>query len=620
MSKRKTTLIILFLFSSFSWASESKDVEREEVETKIKELGYFFNSKDNQRAESLKKAEYIVLNARKSGDPEVEFKAMSVVTYSQSVLGRYEDVKNNFENYYKKQKGLFPHATLSKVRYLASMAKISGYQEDYESTKEAIKEIERLKDNRKTQDPFIEATISQTLGEAYYMVGEYRASFQNLMIAKNMVDEVISFEGDKDNYLTKINSLIANLLFELEDYKSALVIYKDNYRKARRVSDHEQIGLNQYNIALVYTLLENWKEAKLFAKLSLSTSRQVEAHIYQGLSLELLALSERKLGNCDLALNTQNSAIESFRKMNNFEAELFSTIQLALIYFEKGDFGASKSTMVRIDSMLPHSSYDVSNDKDYLILKSNLEKHEGKYRDATETGEKLTAIIKEEIANSLRLAKTKREIHALKSALDTERKTKKKVVAKSRAEIFKATVLLIVFLILSFFIKKHLKKNNEGKDIQLPYPVEADSEFQRKVFLLLDEKKEKSIVCFGLLEVNFLGDVSEGNKTKLDLVVNRVLKNELRKTDLFSVHVETKTELFIDGDNEEDIVLIIERISSKLKKEIKRCLGDGSLIEIKSGVGFHCVEGRAERMNGISETLSEIEFRMDKNKLDEIVF
>lgn len=453
------------------------------------------------------------------------------------------------------------------------------------------------------------------------MVGEYRASFQNLMTAKNMVDEVISFEVDKDNYLTKINSLIANLLFELEDYKSALVIYKDNYIKAKQISDHEQIGLNQYNIALVYTLLENWKEAKFFAKLSLSTSRQVEAHIYQGLSLELLALSERKLGNCDLALNTQNSAIESFIKMNNFEAELFSTIQLALIYFEKGDFGASKSTMVRIDSMLPHSSYDVSNDKDYLILKSNLEKHEGKYLDAIETGDKLTAIIKEEVSNSLRLGKTKREIHALKSALDTERKTQKKVVARSRGEVFRGAILLIGFLILSFFIKRYFdKKIIKRKDRQFLCPVEADSEFQRKVSLLLDEKKEKSIVCFCLLEIKFLGDVSEGNKTRLDLAVNRALKDELRKTDSFSVHVEGKTELFIDNDVEQNMVLILERISAKIKRETKHLLGALSLVKIKSGVGFHCVEGRADRMNGISETLSEIEFRMDKNKLDEIVF
>jgi len=614
--------LIFFHLKSFS--SENEIHQKNEMKKEIKELGSFFNAQESQRVELLKKAEYLVIQANKLSDAELEFEARSVVTYSLSVLGRDEDVMNSFNNYYESNKNKYPKSNLAKIRFLSAMTKVTGYQENYVRTKELISEIELIKEQERNS-PYILSFTYLSLGEAYYLIGEYKSSFQNLNSAKKLIPELKESTINVSAYEIAVDSLTANLLFELEDYKNALVIYNSNYKRAKIAGDYEKIGLNQYNIALVYTLLENWVEVRRFAKLSLSSSKLVELHIYHGLSLELLALSERKLGDYGQALSNQNNAIELFRKLNNFEAELFGTIQLALIHLAKGDYNAAESTMVRIDSMSYHSTYDIKKDDDYLSLKYQMAKHNKDYATALESSELLAKSHEQAAINSIQLIKTTQDIHALKLLDGVGDWAKGKVQANEVKcllpplfkEIFFSLFILAIFSVI--IMRKSKSKSDDYCDLFEDKAGEA----------LYRATKSKPVAVCRLKILNAQAicddvDFMKGKDVEVLLrdALEMTISTSIREWDLVNMQTSYYASVILVDVTEDDVYKIFDRINSKCS-ELK--LIDREVCSVKMSVGVSFYYGdklRKKRdMNSVffhlSRTSNE---KIQKNKINNVNF
>ncbi|WP_229732455.1 tetratricopeptide repeat-containing sensor histidine kinase [Muriicola marianensis] len=405
-------------------------------------------------------------------------------------------------------------------------------------------------------------------GDYFSDKGERDAAINNftkaLVLAKNLDDSALT--------LRIINNLATEYAYN-GDYAKSLNHYLEGVEMAELKGEKEMLSILNENIAGLYESQEDHEQALVFYQKAKKLNDELGDDINSAMTMSNLASLYADMGKLDYAMFNVNRSISIFEKhrVMDWLAYAYETkgkvyleqdkYQWALYWYRQGELlhedldddrgkidlynGMAKAYLGKgIDSLSQRyamQAFDISNDIKfpegtrecaytlYLVNKKN-----GNFQKALAFHE-----IYEEIAETLHRLENKKSLTLLKTRSEYDQQKQELIeaneqaLARQRGLIYAAIIVLIIFAIITFFIKRAEKIQKK-----------LNAELQAKKEIL--EEHEAALVD------------SNETKTKLFSIIGHDLRGPIGS-------LQGLLQMFSDGEMTKDEFF---QFIPKLKKDV----------------------------------------------------
>jgi tetratricopeptide (TPR) repeat protein len=175
------------------------------------------------------------------------------------------------------------------------------------------------------------ADAHQCLGEAYYYLGDFSSSIEELKTAEKLT-------SDKKT-LAAIYSYLGGDYLNLNDFNTALLYYSRGLKISTDLNDTKNESRELNNIASIYEKMGNYDKALEYLNKSLQLTSELYgvATIYNNIGVIYTAK-----GDNNKAIEYAKKAIEIFQENGNSSGTAQSMINIALSYINLGNFSKAE--------------------------------------------------------------------------------------------------------------------------------------------------------------------------------------------------------------------------------------------------------------------------------------
>jgi diguanylate cyclase (GGDEF)-like protein len=154
------------------------------------------------------------------------------------------------------------------------------------------------------------------LGTSYAVFGEYRPAVKYLTIAESHFKQDVNLKDDvRDTRLEAMRNMLGYVYFDLQDYPSALVIFKGLLADA--IAAKKEDGFYHYNVAITHVYLGQHKKGLEHAKASARLSLEHNDEDAYAVALEMQAKAYLEMNQPARGLSLQQRAHAIFEKSND---------------------------------------------------------------------------------------------------------------------------------------------------------------------------------------------------------------------------------------------------------------------------------------------------------------
>lgn len=288
----------------------------------------------------------------------------------------------------------------------------------------------------------------------------------------------------------------------LGDYENAfkyLHLAKSNTPK--KTSEYaaitDAIGLN-------YFFIGNLKKAESYFKETAEMAIEINDSIRYAKAIGNLALIKQKNGNIEDAISLLNKDLRISEKTENDQNTIYASALLIELYIENKDWDKAGETLKKIKNFKGSKTYSQKKELEIIKLELKILQHQNKTNGELSLRRRMS-VLEESLKN-------KEDDMAIGKANWMIQKTKfEKKIDKAENQIKKESelknfyaIIIILFLLLSFFLFKNFKKQLKTKKLQhqndlLEFELEktkADQkllEANKNLNAQIDYLKEKNI-------------------------------------------------------------------------------------------------------------------------------
>ena len=202
---------------------------------------------------------------------------------------------------------------------------------DYEKSLKINKDS--LKISRDISDQDIEAKVLGNIGNIYANSGDFSKALKYFEAGLKMAKKL----GNKHSQTSPLNN-IGNIYGSLGDYNKALKYWEDSLKIAREVGSKHSESLTLCNIGVALSHLGDYNRALEYSENSLRIARNIENKYGEALALNLMASIYIKWGDYNRALNYLDDALQIFRNSGNRYGESGVLVNIGIIHNYRGKY------------------------------------------------------------------------------------------------------------------------------------------------------------------------------------------------------------------------------------------------------------------------------------------
>jgi tetratricopeptide (TPR) repeat protein len=261
-----------------------------------------------------------------------------------------------------------------------------------------------------------------TIGNSYYLEGDYNSSLEYYLKALKIVEEI----GDKKGIANSMMG-IGNIYSAQGNNKLSLEYQLKSLKIREELNDKDGISACYNNIGIIYMEMEDYEKALDYQLRSLKLKQETSDKKSISSNLGNIGAIYYKQGNYTLALEYQQKAFEIRKELNNKKGIAMSYIDIGNIYEKQGKYEEAVQSQLNAIKIAREVGYKVALEGAYLSLSSAYEKLNNT-KEALEYY-KLYKEIKDSIFNKENSSK----LIEMQTKFDTERKEKEiSLLTKSR--------------------------------------------------------------------------------------------------------------------------------------------------------------------------------------------
>jgi len=263
-----------------------------------------------------------------------------------------------------------------------------------------------------------------TIGNSYYLEGDYNSSLDYYLKALKIVEEV----GDKKGIANSLMG-IGNIYSAQGNNKLSLEYQLKSLKIREELNDKDGIAACYNNIGIIYMDMQEYEKALDYQLKSLKLKQETSDK--KGISSNLgnIGAIYFQQGNYPLALEYQQKAYEIRKELNNKKGIAMSFIDIGNIYEKQGKYDEAVQSQLNAVKTAKEVGYKVALKSAYLGLSSVYEKLNDP-KDALEYYKLYTAV-KDSIFNTENSSK----LIEMQTKFDTDRKEKEIALLTKGKEI-----------------------------------------------------------------------------------------------------------------------------------------------------------------------------------------
>ncbi len=309
----------------------------------------------------------------------------------------------------------------SKIEILTSIGELYLRTEPSKARKYCLSALEL---SNKTNNAKGKINSCNTIGNSYYLEGDYNSSLDYYLKALKVVEEI----GDKKGIANSMMG-IGNIYSAQGNNKLSLEYQLKSLQIREELNDKDGISGCYNNIGIIYMEMQNYEKALDYQLKSLKLKQEIGDKKGTSSNLGNIGSIYYQQGNYILALEYQQKAYEIRKELNNKKGIAMSFIDLGNIYEKQGKYEEAIQSQLNAIKTAKEVGYKVALEGAYLGLSSAYEKLNNT-KDALEYY-KLYKAMKDSIFNKENSSK----LIEMQTKFDTERKEKEIVLLTKGREI-----------------------------------------------------------------------------------------------------------------------------------------------------------------------------------------
>lgn len=298
----------------------------------------------------------------------------------------------------------------SKIEILTSLGELYLRIEPAKARKYCLTAFEL---SNKTNNTKGKINSCNTIGNSYYLEGNYNSSLDYYLRALKIVEEI----GDKKGIANSLMG-IGNIYTAQGNNKLSLEYQLKSLKIREELNDKDGISACYNNIGIIYMELKDYEKALDYQLRALKLKEEKADKKGTSSSLGNIGTIYYQLGNYPLALEYQQKAYEIRRELNNKKGMSISFIDIGNIYEKQGKYEEAVQSQLNAIKIAKEVGYKVGLEGAYLGLSSAYE-NLNNTKVALEYY-KLYKAIKDSIFNKENSSK----LIEMQTKFDTERKEK----------------------------------------------------------------------------------------------------------------------------------------------------------------------------------------------------
>jgi serine phosphatase RsbU (regulator of sigma subunit) len=298
----------------------------------------------------------------------------------------------------------------SKIEILTSLGELYLRTEPAKARKYCLTAFEL---SNKTNNTKGKINSCNTIGNSYYLEGDYNNSLDYYLKALKIVEEI----GDKKGIANSLMG-IGNIYTAQGNLKLSLEYQLKSLNIREELNDKDGISACYNNIGIIYMELKDYEKALDYQLKALKLKEEKADKKGTSSSLGNIGTIYYQLGNYPLALEYQQKAYEIRKELNNKKGMSISFIDIGNIYEKQEKYEEAVQSQLNAIKIAKEVGYKVGLEGAYLGLSSAYEKLNNT-KVALEYY-KLYKAIKDSIFNKENSSK----LIEMQTKFDTERKEK----------------------------------------------------------------------------------------------------------------------------------------------------------------------------------------------------
>ena len=575
-------LLLSLLAVSTSASSRENPSEREELAKALLELTDFRTTTGPIAPlnEQIKIADDVSKRAQVAGYYDLVYQADSVYSIRAVDARLFQEIAERFkksESYARKEQ-----LPVAKLRFFLAMMKSSFYQGDKDLAYRYLQLAEAQVKEHPISD-FEKIGLLYLLGDMQYQLGDYRNGLLNIRRVQELADEVEMSDNRRDTLKLSISIVAGNVHFDIGDYDRALKYYKKGLKSAESLNIQGMVASYQFNIALVYFTMEDWKNTYIEAIKSADFLDVKGDTSSQAISLELAAKAEVEQGRFDEAIMLQNGAIELHQQMQDDSYEINAWAAMAYIYSKAGKVEKAREALQKIGNFTENAKEILADNQAFLRARYNVNKKLMNLEDAIVDIERLMSLEQAEAAMLDELEAKRLTVEyevdvmtARAEVLERENSLKTLQLEKKKDEEFIQRMILACVLIVACFVIGLLirEKSNKNKMHTLAMTDPLTGAPNRRAIesiannMLLERDKKPAPVAVALIDLDFFKKINDtyghdAGDEVLKMFVN-TCKPLLREADLLGRFGGEEFLLLLPNATPDDVEAIFKRLQEAL--------------------------------------------------------
>ncbi len=277
----------------------------------------------------------------------------------------------------------------------------------------------------KTNDIKGKINSCNTIGNTYYLEGDYSSSLDYYLRSLKLVEEI----GDKKGIANSMMG-IGNIYSAQGNIKLSLQYLQKSLKIREELNDKDGISACYNNIGILYMDMKDYDIALDYQLKSLKFKQEMGDKKASSSNLGNIGTIYYQLGNYPLALDYQQKAYEIRKELNNKKGLAMSFIDIGNIYEKQEKYEEAVQSQLNAIKIAKEVGYKVGMEGAYMGLSSAYEK----LNDTKAALEyyKLYKAIKDSIFNKENSSK----LIEMQTRFDTERKEKEIALLTKGREIY----------------------------------------------------------------------------------------------------------------------------------------------------------------------------------------
>lgn len=208
-----------------------------------------------------------------------------------------------------------------------------------------------------------------TIGNSYYLLGDYNASLDYYLKALKVVEEI----GDKKGIANSMMG-IGNIYSAQGNNKLSLEYQLKSLKIREELNDLDGISACYNNIGIIYMDMNNYEKALAYQLKSLKLKQDKNDKKGTSANLGNIGSIYYQLGDYTTALEYQQKAFEIRKELNNKKGIAMSYIDIGNIYEKQGKYEEAVQSQLNAIKTAKEVGYKLALEGAYLGLSSAYEK------------------------------------------------------------------------------------------------------------------------------------------------------------------------------------------------------------------------------------------------------